>query len=283
METQYFYDGGTIIRADTVKFSDLFNLIVYDKGSWVLHMLRKVVGEENFFRILKAYASDSRWIYGTVKTEDFIEICESISGKSLDVFFDQWLHFPYYPQYAYSWDVSRNNASYEIDLTIKQRQKSVVYEMPIDIQFSFSDANDTVFTVLNDKSDQTYKFNLEFYPIQVILDPDNWILKQADEYMDAQFTADVIIENYYPNPFNNEVTIIVRNWFSDKISLDIFDITGRKVRNIKPLNSTNRNTYEFKWDGRKKNNDQVASGVYFIAPSGENASTRFAKKLVKIQ
>jgi len=284
METQQFTEGGTIIREDTTRFSGLFGLIVYDKGSWVLHMLRKVVGDEDFFRILKTYVNDARWSYGSVTTDNFVEICESISGKSLQVFFDQWLRFPFYPQYAYSWQTNKNAMDeYDIDFKIQQRQNTVVYEMPVDIMFTFEDGTDTTFTVLNDRSVQNYFLQFRKEPTQIKFDPQNWILKQADEYESEQFTKDIVLENFYPNPFSNEVTIIVSNWYNEKIGLDIYDVNGRKINSLTPLISTNRHSFEFRWDGRKNNNEQVASGVYFVVPSGNNTSAKFAKKLIKIR
>ena len=64
-------------------------ILPYDKGMWILDMLRYITGEETFQKIMDAYLSNFR--YKTADTEDFIRICENVSGKNLKWFFNQWL------------------------------------------------------------------------------------------------------------------------------------------------------------------------------------------------
>lgn len=284
MTTQTFVEGGTIIREDTTSFGSLFNLIVYDKAAWVLHMLRRIVGDDHFFTILKAYVSDPRWSYASVKTENFLEICETISGIDLETFFQQWLYYPYFPEYAYSWKVTGRSAGHvNIELTVRQRQNTIIYDMPLDIAFTFPSGEDTTLTVVNNRSDQLYTFRFREEPEQMHFDPDNWILKQVEEFIDAEFTSDVLIEEFYPNPFNNEINIVVRNWFFNKLTLHIYDITGRKIRELGPVSSSQERVHEFRWDGRSEEGRVVASGVYFVVPAGDDVTGAQAGKIVKIR
>ncbi len=69
---------------------DLFSTSVYNRGGLVLHALRVEVGDTTFFEILLDYATEFR--YGSVRTADFIEKAEAISGKDLDELFDAWLY-----------------------------------------------------------------------------------------------------------------------------------------------------------------------------------------------
>jgi aminopeptidase N len=284
METQQYFQGGTIIREDTTSFGSLFNRIVYDKGSWILHMIRGIVGDEAFFQILRAYADDVRWRYGSATTEDFREICETISGRDFKAFFDQWLNYPYFPEYAYTWEIADRSAGlYGVEVTILQQQDGVIYEMPVDLEIQLENGKDTTVTVEHNRREQFYLIDLEEKPLNVRFDPENWILKQVAPFTDAQFTADVVIEEYYPNPFNDEVTITVRNWYLETITLDIFDVTGKKLRVLQPQNNSVNHTYEFKWDGRNDDGARVASGVYFVIPSGENTTPAHARKLIKLR
>jgi aminopeptidase N len=55
-----------------------------------LHALRQLVGDDDFFTILKEWARTNAG--GNVSTEDFIAFAEKISGEDLTAFFDEWLY-----------------------------------------------------------------------------------------------------------------------------------------------------------------------------------------------
>ncbi|MEO3793500.1 M1 family metallopeptidase [Nonomuraea sp. B10E15] len=77
------------------KPDDLFNQSVYTRGGMTLHALRRAVGDDTFFGLLKAWAADNR--YGHVTTEQFIELAERMSGKDLKPLFAAWLYQPRRP------------------------------------------------------------------------------------------------------------------------------------------------------------------------------------------
>ncbi|WP_043628789.1 M1 family metallopeptidase [Nonomuraea candida] len=77
------------------KPDDLFNASVYTRGGMTLHALRQAIGDATFFRLLKTWTSEHR--YGHVTTEQFIDLAERLSGKSLDALFDAWLFQPRRP------------------------------------------------------------------------------------------------------------------------------------------------------------------------------------------
>lgn len=68
----------------------LFNASVYLRGAWTLHALRLEVGDEAFFDTLRTYTA--RFAYNNATTADFIEIAETISGKTLGTLFQNWLY-----------------------------------------------------------------------------------------------------------------------------------------------------------------------------------------------
>ncbi|MEV4289166.1 M1 family metallopeptidase [Nonomuraea bangladeshensis] len=77
------------------KADDLFNQSVYTRGAMTLHALRKAVGDETFFKLLRAWTAEHR--YGNVTTEQFIALAEKLSGKDLGPLFDAWLFQPRRP------------------------------------------------------------------------------------------------------------------------------------------------------------------------------------------
>jgi aminopeptidase N len=66
-----------------------FSDAVYQRGGLALHALRRTVGDEDFFEILKRWSADFRHV--NVTTDDFIALSEEISGDELDALFEAWL------------------------------------------------------------------------------------------------------------------------------------------------------------------------------------------------
>ena len=70
--------------------AELFNGAIYDRGAMTLQALRLEIGDEDFFRVLRAWAQRNR--YGVVSTADLVRLSERISGEQLDGLFDTWLY-----------------------------------------------------------------------------------------------------------------------------------------------------------------------------------------------
>jgi aminopeptidase N len=75
---------------------DLFDRHLYEKGGLVLHMLRRELGDELFFKGVKLYLE--RHAFGIVETRDLLRALEEVSGRSLGRFFEQWLYKPGHPE-----------------------------------------------------------------------------------------------------------------------------------------------------------------------------------------
>ena len=81
--------------------SKVLNNLVYQKGGWVLHMLRQEVGTEQFWTAIREYYR--RYRNGNASTADLRAVFEQVSGKPLDWFFTQWLNRPGVPKIDGSW------------------------------------------------------------------------------------------------------------------------------------------------------------------------------------
>ncbi|MBI3193722.1 MAG: M1 family metallopeptidase, partial [Ignavibacteriae bacterium] len=104
---------GSIYVRDTNNIGNLFNgSLVYAKGATVLHVLRHVIGDTAFFTSMYNYANDPRFKYGTAVTADFQSVCETVSGKDLDYFFNEWIYGEKYPKYLFGWSVQANSGGY---------------------------------------------------------------------------------------------------------------------------------------------------------------------------
>jgi hypothetical protein len=178
-----YSSGGTIYVYDTTNVFNIFNSRVYDKGAWVLHMLRHIVGDAVFFDCLHTYYNSSHQ-YGDATTEDFKNICETVSGTELDYFFDEWIYGEYYPRYYWSYysELDPADSSHWTYVQIKQTQTTYpqVFTMPIDLIFTFDGSIDTS-VISNDVRDGVYIIKTDDDPVDVELDPDSWILRYRNQ------------------------------------------------------------------------------------------------------
>ncbi|HEY6906185.1 MAG TPA: M1 family metallopeptidase [Ignavibacteriaceae bacterium] len=156
--------------------NDLFSSVVYDKGAWVLHMLRWEIGDDAFFKSLRNYYE--KYKYNNATTDDFKKICEETSGKNLDQFFKQWIYEGNnVPRVDYRWKVNENSGKYDVILSLEQTETGYSdYDLPIELQFkSETDKTITEKIRLRDSS-QDFHFKLDFNPVEVIPDPENRLL-----------------------------------------------------------------------------------------------------------
>ena len=155
---------------------------VYNKGSWVLHMLRGVMGDEAFFEGMYAYSTDPEFMYGTITTREFQAVMEQYYGAELGWYFDEWIWGRNRPFYTYSWmDEDIGNGQFEVFLHIEQEQPPPapeVFIMPIKVYPQIG-GQDTVITVYNDSRIDDFRFIVNGNPAGLLFDKDDWILKFA--------------------------------------------------------------------------------------------------------
>lgn len=155
--------------------SFLFTRTVYDKGAWVLHMLRWEVGDSSFFKILRNYYE--KYKYSNASTQDFKNVCENVSGKNLDKFFDQWINGEGQINLDYNKIIVQTDSGYSTKLNLEQVQDEYdVYHFPLQIKIIYADSSFQNYRFYITKKDTTLNISSDKYPVDVELDPDNWLL-----------------------------------------------------------------------------------------------------------
>jgi aminopeptidase N len=169
-----------IFDPDTEDLMNLLNANNYQKGAWVLHMLRSKLGDEVFFRAIRnyylAHASTATGAApGTATTEDLRAALEKASGRNLRPFFTRWIYETGHPQYELSWQWLRNR---ELRLTLRQVQGGNPFldEVPISIRTA-SGTRDILLKPTAKSFTQTIQ--LRDKPTGIDLDPRNTLLKEA--------------------------------------------------------------------------------------------------------
>jgi aminopeptidase N len=158
----------------------LLNANSYNKGAWLLHMLRGEIGDSAFFRGVREYYRTFR--DSSVLSEDFQRVMERVAGRELGWFFGQWLYQPGYPQLDVALYV--DSATRTATLRVRQVQPAAWgrFRLPR-VEVRFLSAGDVVGdgTVALDAAqvEQTFAFCLRRVPTQVRLDPDGHQLMRA--------------------------------------------------------------------------------------------------------
>ena len=151
---------------------DLFKLLnrnSYEKGAWVLHMLRNEVGDEVFFKILRTFYDTYK--NSNASTQDFIKLATLISNKELSTFFNQWLYRKDLPQ------LKINTTIKEGVFIVNVKQINSVYNLILPIKIQDSESSN-LFKLKLDKKNQTFYFKLEqtYKDFKVLIDPDVKVL-----------------------------------------------------------------------------------------------------------
>jgi aminopeptidase N len=277
-ETTYksYFGPGTVYVEDLENDRIFDYNLTYCKASWVLHMLRHVVGDDVFFNILKTYGASPEHQYGTVTTEQFRALCERISGKNLEKFFHQWIYEEYYPRYSFSWDWASNESGYDIGLTIRQDQENWIFWMPIDVTVTTA-GGETAFVVLDSLQTQTFHLQVLSKPTALQLDRDNWILKTGG---DSPSVDSYALEQNYPNPFNAGTTIVYDIPQAGRVRLTVYDVLGHSVRTL--ANAWQQaGRIEANWDGKDGLGLPVSAGLYFCRMEAGNFKRVIKMMLVK--
>ncbi len=251
----------------------IFNIrLSYEKASYVLHMLRWVIGDSAFFKGIWNFANDSTLMHGFASTNDVKKHFENTSGKDLTEFFDSWIYKEGYPNYELTFSQKED---FETALTIKQTpsHSSVSYfKMPVPVLFS-GEEKDTLIVFQNDSLIQHFTLNPQFKIKSVSFDPEKKLLcKYKIQEIPVGIesaNAETFDLSIYPNPAKDYV--ILKSNASYKGHWVLKNILGRIVDSGKITNSYQ----EFI---SLKN---CTSGVYFLQLEFEKGS--ITRKIVVIK
>lgn len=158
---------------DTSERNDLFTLLnvnSYQKGGWVLHMLRRKLGDSLFRKCISAYYN--AFAGKNASTDDLRKVVEHVSGMEQNIFFEQWLFTAGHPVLDMSWKYNDNKK--EIAITITQKQKSI-FSFSLELLLGKMESVAPI-TILVNKKLTEVKLPLSSKPSEVIADPNTSLL-----------------------------------------------------------------------------------------------------------
>lgn len=164
--------AGSIYISDSTDVAAMFTSTTFAKASWVLHMLRHVMGDSAFFGALRDYLH--AYAYRDATTADFQQACERRYGRSLAWFFREWIYGTSRPIYAIEWVAVGDTMT----LTVRQQQSDAgPFKMPIDVRIHAS-RGDSGYVMWDSLATQQFVLRAPGRPLGVTLDDDGWILKR---------------------------------------------------------------------------------------------------------
>jgi aminopeptidase N len=107
----------------------IFRAVVYNKGAMVLHMLRRLMGDDAFFGGIRAFYKE--WKFMKAGTDDFQRAMEKAAGRDLQRFFDAWVFGSDIPRLKFSYRVS------ETEATVRFDQLGEGVEVPITVTVTY--------------------------------------------------------------------------------------------------------------------------------------------------
>jgi len=170
--------ASAIVTPATVSLDNILSTNSYQKGGWFLHMLRRLVGDEAFWRGVSTYYA--RYRDGNALTDDFRRVMEEASNQPLEAFFRQWVYAPGQPTLSGTWTW----AGGVLTVNIRQVQAGdTTYDTALDIGIVAAPGQaPSVQAVRLDRREQSFSFPLDKEPSGVVLDPNVWLLMQAGEF-----------------------------------------------------------------------------------------------------
>jgi aminopeptidase N len=245
-------DGAVYIPdSDTTNVGRIFSSrLSYNKPSMVLHMLRKKLGDANFYQGMQDYLGDSNFAFGYAKTPDFIAKMEDASGEDLTDFFEDWIYNEGYPSYMVSWS---QNAAFQVSIALNQTQShgSVSYfEAQVPLRFFGTNSEELDIVLDNTMNGENFLVDATFPVALVVFDPDKQLISKNNSVVlggnDAKLTTEFFV---FPNPVLSELQIKKPNDVTI-YSIDIVDVIGRTI-----MTPNVQETIRI---------EQLASGLHFI-------------------
>lgn len=161
----YLKNPRPIVDEQITDITKVLNTNTYQKASWVLHMLRQEVGDQNFWEGVRVYYQ--KFKLSNALTDDFRRVMEEVSGRDLKSFFDQWIFSGGHPVLEVGW--TWLPAQQKIRITVVQKQEKL-FRFPLEFAVQFGGSQEVEKSVITSRK-QEIMLNARQKPVSLQLDP----------------------------------------------------------------------------------------------------------------
>lgn len=170
--------GSRLVSSHT---PDAWRLITYEKGSWIMHMLRRRMGDDRFFNMLGQMRK--RYQYKSISTDEFRRLAaEFLPPKSpdpeLEAFFEQFVYSTGVPSLKLEHSVRGAGTAYRVKGTLTQREVDKEFSAFVPVEIQLPKGKPVVVWVRSSSDPVMFSVNLRQKPVRVVLDPENAVLRR---------------------------------------------------------------------------------------------------------
>jgi aminopeptidase N len=262
------FPGGSVWVDDTTSVGRIFSSrLSYNKGAYLLHMLRWVLGDSSFFRGIRQYVNDPKLAYGFAKTEDLKRNLEQVSSKDLTEYFNDWFMGQGYPSYTVKWAQNKNNWARVTVSQVTSHASVSFFEMPLALKFK-SGAQEKTIVVNNTENNEIFWEEIGFKADTVIIDPDYRVLSKNNiSVKEADIPGDINEIKIYPVPASSGfVTLSIKNPVERSMTVRIFNTAGQLTGQQK-ITTPGRN------EEIQINISKLSAGLYLLRIDAGNFTT----------
>ena len=169
-----------IVQNEWERGGDVFDRHLYPGGAWRYYMLKHLVGEARWWRILGEWLT--RYSYTSVYTHDLESLFTEMTGEDFGWFFEQWLYKAGYPECKISCSHDEENGHALVRIEQTQRGDNLTpetFRFPLTVEFVGSDDSRTRYTVQVKERIHSFYYPVKQKPKQIVVDPDYAILMDA--------------------------------------------------------------------------------------------------------
>jgi len=211
-------------------WSRIYSPLTYEKPACVMHMLRRLTGDEDFFTILRTYGE--RYKYSNAVSEEFEAVVDEVTGEDYFWFFNQWLRAPGHPEYEWDWNTEVGIDSIPIIIRVRQTQEwppeVPVFRMPV--EFGLIEGADTFFVTFTDSlADQTLELMRPGAPTDILFDPHNNLLCEVEQVAIKEEPTIETISFECPSICRNTIDYAITSVINTDVDIVLYDVSGRTV------------------------------------------------------
>jgi tetratricopeptide (TPR) repeat protein len=153
-----------------------YRSVIFNKGALVFNMLRQLIGEEKFDKMLSDYYA--KYEGKNVTLDDFETLATKTAGRNLRFFFGQWVESTGVPEFRSEYRMLRTKEGFRVPGTVKQDLDS--FEMPVDITLRTESGAERQTLMMKGPS-ADFDIQTKNKPIEVVVDPDAKIMRSSEE------------------------------------------------------------------------------------------------------
>jgi aminopeptidase N len=266
--------AGSVFVDDTTSASRIFSgRLTYNKGGWLVRMLRWKLGDSAFFKGIRSYLKDPLVVYGYAVSGDLKRNLENVSGVDLTEFFEDWLYGEGYPSYQLSWSVIGNGWIQSNLSQITSHPSVDFFEMPVPVRFKNA-TRDTTIIIEHVRNQQTTFHQLGFAPDSAFIDPLLKLVSAKNSITKSDPPpSDPNTVTIFPNPVQTQLTVYLKNFQMSNLNLILYNTNGQLLWKKQMYNFMGSDLLVIP-------TLNLPRGIYWLSIRDEN-NLRLVKKILK--